>query len=149
MAWANSANIVTTNLDAGTDSPAAARADLKAALDELAIVINARGQANGVAGLNASSKLASTNIPDELNSSSGADLTLDPSTDRVRIENIVNLNPQTVSELQARTDITAGDVAVVTDGDAGSACLAVAYEDSSAGDVKWFRIALGTEISAT
>jgi hypothetical protein len=149
MAWANSANIVTTNLDAGTDSPAAARGDLKAALDELKLVINGRGQANGVAGLNSSSKLAGSTIPDELNSSSGADLTLDPSTDRVRIENIVNLNPQTVSELQARTDITAGDVAVVTDGDAGSACLAVAYEDSSAGDVKWFRIALGTEISAT
>ena len=33
MAWANSSNIVTTNLDAGTDSPAASRPDLKAALD--------------------------------------------------------------------------------------------------------------------
>ena len=36
MAWpANSSNIDTTNLDSSTDSPAAARANLKTALDEL------------------------------------------------------------------------------------------------------------------
>ena len=57
MAWGDSTNIVTTNLDAGTDSPAAARPDLKAALDELTLVINGRAQADGVAPLNASSKI--------------------------------------------------------------------------------------------
>jgi hypothetical protein len=149
MAWANSSNVSTTNLDAGSDSPAAARADLKAAMDELILVIDGRGQANGVAPLNASSKILATYLPDELNTTAATDLTLDPSTDKVNIEHIVNLNPQTVAELQARTDITNGDVAVASDGNAGSACLAVAYEDSSAGDVKWYRIALGTEISAT
>ena len=38
MAWATAGNIVTTNLNEGTDSPASARVDLKVALDELTIV---------------------------------------------------------------------------------------------------------------
>jgi len=60
MAWATAGNVITTNLDSGTDNPAAARPDLKAALDELKNVINGRATANGVAPLNASSKLDAT-----------------------------------------------------------------------------------------
>ena len=101
MAWANSSNIDTTNLDSGTDSPAAARADLKAALDELVLVIDGRGQVNGVAPLNASTKVAATYLPDELNSSSGSNLTLDPDTGKVAIEEILNLAPQTAAQLKA------------------------------------------------
>ena len=81
MAWpTNDSNISTGNLDAGTDSPAAARADLKLALDELANVINGRNQASGVAGLDASSKITNTQLPDTIVSSSSTDLTLDPAT---------------------------------------------------------------------
>ena len=49
MGWGNAANVITTNLDAGSDSPASARADLKAGFDELTAVINGRGAASGVA----------------------------------------------------------------------------------------------------
>ena len=150
MGWGNSANVDTTNLLSGTNSPALAREDLKDALDELANVIDGRNTANGVAGLNASAKIAATYLPDELNSSSGQDLTLDPSTDKVNIEHILNLNPQTTAQLQARTDITEGDVAICSDGDGGNYCIAVATgEDDSAGNPIWKRIALGSEISAT
>ena len=38
MGWATSSNVDTGNLDSGTDSPAAARADIKAAFDELKAV---------------------------------------------------------------------------------------------------------------
>ena len=59
MAWpANANNISTTNLSAGTSNPASARADLKAALDEITNLINGRNEASGVAGLDASSKIA-------------------------------------------------------------------------------------------
>lgn len=57
MAWGDSANIVTTNLDAGTDSPATARSDLKAALEELINVIDGLGTAEGPAQLDANSLL--------------------------------------------------------------------------------------------
>ena len=128
MAWANSSNIDTTNLDSGTDSPAAARADLKAALDELVLVIDGRGQVNGVAPLNASTKVAATYLPDELNSSTGADLTLNPDTGKVAIEEILNLAPQTTAQLNARSDAANGDIAFCSDGgddSAGVGCIAV------------------------
>jgi len=128
MAWATSSNIITTNLDSGTDSPAAARADLKAALDELVLVIDGRDQANGVAGLNASLKLSASQLPDEINSASGNNLTLDPDTGKVAIEEILNLAPQTAAQLNARTDQATGDVAFCSDGgddSAGVGCIAV------------------------
>jgi hypothetical protein len=141
MAWADSNNVITTNLDAGTDSPAAARPDLKAALDELILVIDGRGTANGVAPLNASTKISATYLPDELNTTALTDLTLDPSTGKVKIEEILNLQPQTVAQLNARTDQAEGDVAYCSNGDAGSKCIAV-YNGTD-----WKVISLGATIS--
>jgi hypothetical protein len=128
MAWGNSSNIITTNLDDATDSPASARADIKAALDELSAVINGRNTANGVAGLSATSKILATYLPDEINSSATNPLTLDPATGKVKLEEILNLKPQTTAQLNARTDQAAGDVAYCSDGGADSAgvgCIAV------------------------
>jgi len=141
MAWANPANIDTTNLNDATDSPASARANLKTALDELSIVINGRNTANGVPGLDASSKLSAAQLPDEINSSSATDLTLDPNTGKVNIEEILQLKPQTLSELNARTDKEAGDLAYCSNGNAGSTTLAV-YDGSN-----WKVVALGSTIS--
>jgi hypothetical protein len=151
MAWANATNVVTTNLDSGTDSPAAARVDIKAALDELKIVINGRSQASGVAPLNASTKIDAQYLPDEIVSTASTALTLNPATGKVKLEEILNLKPQTVSQLNARTDIAQGDVAFCSNGDAGTECIAVAViEDSSAGGTPvWKRIAITTAISAT
>jgi hypothetical protein len=150
MGWGTSSNVITTNLDSGTDSPAAARADLKAALDELTNVIDGKNTANGVAGLDGSSKIANSQLPDTLVSSSGNNLTLDPNTDKVLLEHILNLNPQTVAELNARTDIEQGDIAFCSDGDAGTECIAVAVgEDDSAGNPTWKVVQIGSAISAT
>ena len=143
MAWGNSSNVSTTNLDDGADSPALARQDIKDALDELVAVINGRNAANGVVGLNASGKIVASYLPDEINSSSATDLTLDPATGKVRLEEILNLAPQTTAALNARTNKEAGDVAYASDGDTGSPCIAV-YDGSN-----WLRLALGTAISAT
>ena len=63
MTWGNSSNVQTGNLDAGTDSPAAARPDLKNALDELKAVIDGRGAANGVAALDAGTRLPAAQLP--------------------------------------------------------------------------------------
>lgn len=141
MAWGDSTNIVTTNLDAGTDTPAAARPDLKAALDELTLVINGRAQASGVAPLDASSKILATYLPNELNSTSGTALTLDPATGKVNIEEVVNLAPQTLAQLNARTDKAEGDIAYCSNGNAGSKTVAV-YDGSN-----WKVVALGATIS--
>lgn len=129
MTWpTNSSNIVTTNLDAGTDSPAAARADLKTALDELANVINGRNQASGVAGLNASSQLSASQVPNELNSTSGNDITLDPATSIVTVENIIKLTPQTTAQLNAQSGLAEGMIAFCSDaGDSAGVGIPVYY----------------------
>ena len=141
MTWGNSTNVVTNNLDNSADSPAAARPDLKAALDELTNVIDGRGVANGVAPLNASTKVAATYLPDEINSSSATDLTLDPATGKVNIEEIIQLSPQTVSQLNARTDQEAGDVAYCSDGNSSSPCIAI-YNGTD-----WKIVALGGTVT--
>lgn len=142
MAWpTNSSNIDTQHLDAGTDSPASARANIKTALDELANVIDGRNQASGVAGLDASSKISATQIPDELNSTSATDLTLDPATGKINIEEILQMKPQTLTQLNARSDKEEGDLAYCSNGNSGSKCLAV-YDGSN-----WKVVALGATIS--
>ena len=113
MAWGDSTNIVTTNLDA----------------------------ASGVAPLDASSKILATYLPNELNSTSGTALTLDPATGKVNIEEVVNLAPQTLAQLNARTDKAEGDIAYCSNGNAGSKTVAV-YDGSN-----WKVVALGATIS--
>ena len=129
MTWpTNSSNIVTTNLDAGTDSPGAARANIKTALDELANVINGRNQASGVAGLNASSQISASQVPNELNSTSGNDITLDPATNIVTVENIIKLTPQTTAQLNAQSGLAEGMIAFCSDaGDSAGVGIPVYY----------------------
>jgi hypothetical protein len=139
MAWpTDDTNIVTTNLDAASDSPATARADIKTALDELANVINGRGQADGVAPLGGTSKIAATYLPNTLLSSSGVDLTLQPDTNRVQIEDVVNLTPLTLAQLNSAIPTPQeGDIAYCTNGNAGSKTLVV-YNGTD-----WKVVALG------
>lgn len=56
MAWP-SGTVPTTNLDAGTDSPASARADLKQAVEAVNIMVGARGQPDGIPSTDASGKV--------------------------------------------------------------------------------------------
>ena len=135
MAWpANTTNIVTTNLDAAGDSPASARADLKAALDEIKNIISGRGEANGVAPLDASSKLAASYLV-----TTGHQIEqITPASNRHNIEDVVNLNPLTLAQLgTAIPSPQEGDVAYTTNGNEGAKCL-VAYDGSN-----WKVVALG------
>ena len=145
MAWpTDDTNIVTTNMDSASDSPANARADIKAALDELANVINGRGEANGVAPLDASLRVANTYLPNTLVSGSGVDLTLQPDTNRVQVEDVINLTPLTLAQLgTAITTPQEGDIAYTTNGNAGTECLVV-YDGSN-----WKVVALGATASAS
>lgn len=149
MGWGNAANVSTANVDNAGDDPSLARNDLYLALLELIAVINGRNSANGVAGLDASTKIVNTYLPNTIISSSGNNLTLSPNTDRVVIEDILRLTPKTVNELEAYNAL-AGDVAYCSNGAAGSPCLAVSLGTTdSSGATEWFRIVLGTQISAT
>lgn len=58
-----SVNIDTTSMDAGTDSPAVARAQIKQMADNVNNIKDSRGAANGVASLDATSKIPSAQLP--------------------------------------------------------------------------------------
>lgn len=146
MGWGTLGNVTTVHLDSSSGDPSQARDELYNALLELRAVIEGRNTANGVAGLTASGLLPATLLPNTLVSSSTADLTLDPDTGRVSIEDIINLEPKTTAELEL-VSATEGDVAYCSDGDAGTACVAVSLgETDSAGNSIWYRVALGTQI---
>ena len=149
MGWGNSTNVTTDNLNSATDDPSQARVELYNALIELAAVINGRNTANGVAGLDGSGKVLNTLLPDTIISSVTTDLTLQPDTTRVAVQDILNLNPKTVLELEAVV-AQAGDVAYCTDGDGGVPCIAVSLgEQDSNLNYIWYRLSLGSQISAT
>lgn len=139
MAWITNSNISTANLDADTDSPLSARPDIKAALDELIVAGNARGAANGVASLDGDTLVPNTQLPNTLISSGSNNLTLDPGSGKVAIQDIINLNPKTVAQLNALTSAE-GDVAYVSN-DTGGKALAV-YDGSN-----WKKLTLGGTIS--
>ena len=139
MAWITNSNISTANLDADTDSPLSARPDIKAALDELIVAGNARGAANGVASLDGDTLVPNTQLPNTLISSGSNNLTLDPGSGKVAIQDIINLNPNTVAQLNVLTSAE-GDVAYVSN-DTGGKALAV-YDGSN-----WKKLTLGGTIS--
>ena len=120
MTWGNSGNIVTSALDAASDNPSTARAHLKDALDELTNVINGLDTTGGAAKIDGTSGkiIANTGVQ------SSGDLNLSPTSNKVAITNIVNLNPQTVAELNAIGTKVLGDVAFCSNGAAGADCLA-------------------------
>jgi len=118
MTWpANANNIVTTNLDAGTDNPASARPNLKSALDEITNIINGRNQASGVAGIDSSSKISNAQLPDTIVSSSSTDLTVTPATGKVIVNSVLKINPQTRAQLYARGDLEDGMIGMASNGD--------------------------------
>lgn len=146
MGWGTSANVTQVHLAASTDDPSQARAEIYNAFTELKAVIDGRNTANGIPGLDGSSKISASQIPDELNSSTATDLTLAPDTGRVVFQDFLFLTPKTVAELSLITT-QAGDVAYCSDGDAGSPCIAIADGTTDSNGSVWYRISLGSQIS--
>lgn len=142
MAWGTIGNVTTTHLDSASDDPSQARVELYNALVELQAVINGRGSASGVASLDSNTRIPNTQLPNTIISSTGTNLTLSPDQGRVSVNDILLLNPKTVTELNALTGVE-GDIAYCSNGDAGSKCIAV-YDGSN-----WKVISLGSTISAT
>jgi len=143
-AFPSGTTLTTQHLDNATDSPASARTELKAGVDATQDIIDSYDSPSGIAALDASGKIANTKLPDTIISGSGNNLTLDPNTNIVKINNILGLEPQSVTQLNAQAGLLEGQVAYCSNGAAGAKCLAV-YDGSN-----WIAVAIGsTVISAT
>lgn len=140
MAWPSTVTL--TQLDDDADSPLSARPQIKAMGDAVNDIIGERGVASGIASLDSSGTVPNTEIPDTITTTGSNDITLVPNTERVKIQNIINLEPRTVAQLTALTG-DEGDVAYCSNGDTGSKCIAV-YNGTN-----WVVVSLGSTISAT
>ena len=127
------------NLNAATDSPASARADLLLAVQKLNDIIASYDSASGIAALDASGLIVNTKLPNALQSSSGANITMNPNTGVVKVNNLIELTPRTQAQLEALTGVV-GQVAYCSDGDGSDPCLAV-YNGSA-----WKKVVLGATI---
>jgi hypothetical protein len=141
MAWPSTLSRTYTQTASANVSDA--RAEIDASIVAVNDIIDSRGTASGIASLNSSGKVTSTELPTTYTTSGGTDLTLQPASSKVAVQDIINLNPQTVAQLTAIATPVAGDVAYCSNGDAGSACIAV-YSGSN-----WKVVGLGSNISAT
>ncbi len=133
MAWGNSGNVSTTNLNDATDSPANARADLKAALDELTAVIDGLGTAGGAAKIESSGEISAAVTA--VSTASG-NLTVKSATSMVNIENFINLKPVAYASLPASPQ--QGDVAfLTTDGASASKNKLIYCHTTGSGNWKY------------
>ena len=132
-------SVSTDHLDGATDSPASARSDLLDAVQKLNDIISSYDSASGIAPLDGTGKVSNTNLPSTLTTTS-CNLILDPNSDVVKIQNILELTSQTTAQLNALTGVE-GQVAYCSDGDGGNKCLAV-YNGTN-----WVRVTFGIAIS--
>ena len=103
--------VTTDNLDAVTDSPASARADLLLAVQKLNDIIASYDSASGIAALDSGGRIVNTKLPAALVSSSG-NITLTPTTNIVKVNNFIELTPVAFASLPASPVI--GQVAYLT-----------------------------------
>jgi hypothetical protein len=141
MSFPTGTVIPTNNLDAATDSPASARADLLATVEAVNDIIASANDDNGVLVLTGAGHIPSSTIPAQITLSSGVQV-INPVDGVVNIRDILRLQPNTVSELNALTS-EAGDVAYCSNGAGGNPCVAF-YNGTN-----WVRISVGAAISAT
>ena len=114
--------IPTTNLDNGADDPSQARGDLLTAVQTINTIITDANGPSGVVVLQGSGFISTSLLPDTL--SPDGQLTLNPSTDIVKVQNYLRLQTVPKSTL---TNIVgnAGDLALCSDADGGAPALCI------------------------
>lgn len=132
--------ISTANLDSPDDDPSLARADLYAAVVALNQLIASVNAASGVLSLDGSAKIPAIHLPGTYAVTGG--VTLQPSNGIVTLQRVLRLQAIVTADLGTATGTaspSAGDLIFLTDGDAGSPCLAC-YDGT-----KWCVVRLMTQ----
>ncbi len=135
--------ISTANLDSADDDPSLARADLYNAVVALNQLIASVNAANGVLSLDGSAKIGQSYLPSTI--SATGNQVLSPSTGIVNIQKVLRLAQIVTADLGSATGTTspsAGDLCFLTDGDAGTPCLAC-YDGSA-----WKVVRLMTQVGS-
>jgi len=135
--------ISTANLDSTDDDPSLARVDLYNAVVALNQLIASVNAANGVLSLDGSAKVPASNLPSTF--SATGNQVISPSTGVVSIQKVLRLAQIVTADLGTAlgtTSPSAGDICYLTDGDAGTPCVAV-YDGT-----KWRVIRMMTQVGS-
>ena len=113
MTFPTGTQVLTTNLDSGSDSPASARANLLTAVETLNLVTAEVNTALNVVVLDSNGLLPSSAMP----STYGPDnnLTLAPTTGIVKVEDYLRLQIIPKAEVLANASPSIGDMALAAD----------------------------------
>lgn len=113
--------IPTTNLDSDADDPSLARVDLLQAVQTLNTIMDEANTAFGVCVLGTGGVVNTSQIPDTL--APAVDLSLSPVSGRININYLLRVSNIPKSSLVLQTDMTAGDIVVCSDADAGNPAI--------------------------
>jgi hypothetical protein len=143
-------DITTDNLDSASDSIGLARVELYNALVRLSELIDSRGDINGLAPLDVNSQIPAGNMPTTFTSGGTNNIIFQPASGVVLLQYALGLQAKSTAELKA-INHPAGTLAYCSDGNTGSACLAVSngVYDGAADIYEWNAIALDSLISST
>lgn len=132
--------ISTANLDSSDDDPSLARVDLYNAVVALNQLIASASAASGALVLDSGAKIPAAHLPGTYQVT--GNIIFQPSTGVVSLQRVLRLQQTVVADLgtaNGTTSPTAGDLVFLTDGDAGSPCLAC-YDGT-----KWCVVRLMTQ----
>ncbi len=127
MTFPTNQTVNTTHLDSPDDDPSLARGDLYTLVTLFNQIVTSVNSAQGILVLDGSGQIAVNQIP--VNLAVTGDLTLQPSTKVVKIQDVLRLQPRYTADNVALTPTT-GDMIYLVDGDAGGPCLSV-YDGSN------------------
>lgn len=130
MTFPSATQLNTQNLDSADDDPSLARADILATVQAVNAIIASENTAFGVAVLDSTGQIPGTRLPATITATGTQ--TLQPTSGVISLRNVARLYPLVSADIGTYLGTTApsaGDVIFVTDGDAGSPCLAV-YDGS-------------------
>jgi hypothetical protein len=133
--------ITTTNLSSATAKPSDARADLLLAVQTINTIVADANSAGGVAVLNGSGEIVSSQLPS--NYAPADDLVLNPTTGLVKVQDVLRLQQLTSAQILALATPALGDIALSTDGDGGDP--AICFHDGT----DWKYLALSSLTTLT
>lgn len=110
--------IATTNLDASSDDPSLARADLLQAVQTINTILSTANGAYGVLVLQGDATINPNKLPGTL--APTGQLTLNPSNTIVKVQNILRLQQVPKAVMLAQTNMVAGDIMLASDADSGN-----------------------------
>lgn len=124
MAWPAN-DLTTIYLSSDSSSILLARPEIYNTVIAVRSIIDSRGAPSGVASLDVAGYVPVAELPPTHKSFGSVHLTLESGTGKVIIKDFIELTPFTQAQLDAKTNLKIGDLAICSDGDGGEPGISI------------------------